>query len=53
MARSADKHGLHVTHHLSEAERLGDMILVLRDGKIQVKKSSYLFSFPGQIGKSA
>jgi molybdate/tungstate transport system ATP-binding protein len=31
---------LHVTHHQVEAERLGDMILVLREGRIQVKKSS-------------
>lgn len=28
---------LHVTHHLGEAERLADVILVLRDGKMQVK----------------
>jgi ABC-type sugar transport system ATPase subunit len=31
---------LHVTHHLAEADRLGDTILVLHEGKIQVKKSS-------------
>lgn len=31
---------LHVTHHLTEADRLGDTILVLLGGKIQLKERS-------------
>ena len=31
---------LHVTHHLGEAERLADVILVLQDGRIQPKQGA-------------
>ena len=31
---------LHVTHHRAEAERLGDVILLLKDGAIQCQESS-------------